>query len=60
MPVQNSDAAINSLRKAQDLKEVVAEQALEWRLLKKALSGMGETKHEHLLSLHLGPAWVRL
>ena len=33
-------------QEAQDLKEVVAEQALELRLLKKACSQMGETKHE--------------
>src|SRR3974390_1111894 len=33
-------------REAQDLKEVVAEQALELRLLKKASSRMGEIKHE--------------
>ena len=33
-------------REAQDLKEVVAEQALELRLLKKSMIGDGETKHE--------------
>jgi len=40
--VQNSDAAINSLRKAQDLKEVVAEQALELRLLKSMIGDGGD------------------
>ena len=33
-------------REARDLKEVVAEQALELRLLKKACSGMGATTNE--------------
>ena len=33
-------------RESRDLKEVVAEQALELRLLKKACSGMGRTTHE--------------
>ena len=33
-------------RETQDLKEVVAEQALELRLLKKSMIGDGETKHE--------------
>lgn len=33
-------------RHAQELKEVVAEQALELCLLRNACSGMGETKHE--------------
>jgi transposase len=33
-------------REAQELKEVVAEQALELRFSKKARSGMGETKDE--------------
>lgn len=33
-------------REARDLKEVVAEQALELRLLKKAWSGMGATTNE--------------
>ena len=33
-------------REARDLKEVVAEQTLELRLLKKACSGMGATKNE--------------
>ena len=33
-------------REAQDLKEVVAEHALELRLLKTSMIGDGETKHE--------------
>ena len=33
-------------REARDLKEVVAEQALELRLLKKGCSGMGATTNE--------------
>ena len=33
-------------REARDLKEVVAEQALELRLLKKACSGMGRPTNE--------------
>ena len=33
-------------REAQELKEVVAEQTLELRLLKKACSEMGATKNE--------------
>ena len=33
-------------QEAQDLKEVVAEQALELRLLKKSTIGDGKTKHE--------------
>ena len=33
-------------RQAQELKEVVAEQALELRLLKKSMTGDGETRHE--------------
>ena len=33
-------------REARDLKEVVAEQTLELRLLKKACSGMGATTNE--------------
>ena len=33
-------------REARDLKEVVAEQALELRLLKKTCSGMGRISNE--------------
>ena len=33
-------------REARDLKEVVAEQALELRLLKKSMSGLGAAKNE--------------
>ena len=33
-------------RQALELKEVVAEQTLELRLLKKSMTGMGETRHE--------------
>ena len=32
-------------RQAQELKEVVAEQVLEFRLLKKSMTGEGETRH---------------
>ncbi|KZL25441.1 Transposase [Pseudovibrio sp. Ad37] len=44
---QASSGEVKVLRKeARDLKEVVAEQALELRLLKKACSRMGETANE--------------
>ena len=41
-----SDEVKGLRREAQDLKEVVAEQALELRLLKKSMIGDGETKDE--------------
>src|SRR6187399_1203835 len=41
-----SDEVKDLKRQAQDLKEVVAEQALELRLLKKSMIADGETKHE--------------
>ena len=42
----NSDEVRDLRREARDLKEVVAEQMLENRLLKKACSGMGATTNE--------------
>jgi len=42
-----SSDEVKSLRKeTRDLKEVVAEQALEFRLLKKSMIGMGATTNE--------------
>lgn len=41
-----SDEVRDLRREARDLKEVVAEQTLENRLLKKACSRMGETRNE--------------
>ena len=38
----NSDEVKGLRKEARDLKEVVAEQALELRLLKKSMSGTGE------------------
>jgi transposase len=38
----NSDEVKDFRREARDLKEVVAEQALELRLLKKSMIGDGE------------------
>lgn len=44
---QATSSEVTSLkREAQDLKEVVAEQTLELRLLKKACSRMGATQNE--------------
>lgn len=42
----NTDEGRELRREARDLKEVVAEQTLEMRLLKKASSGMGATTIE--------------
>ncbi len=42
----NADEVKELRREAKDLKEVVAEQTLELRLLKKACSGMGTTANE--------------
>lgn len=42
----NTDEVKELRREAKDLKEVVAEQPLELRLLKKARSGMGTTANE--------------
>ncbi len=42
----NTDEVKDLRREAKDLKEVVAEQTLELRLLKKACSGMGTTANE--------------
>ena len=41
-----SDEVKDLRRQAQELKEVVAEQALELRLLKKSMIADGETRHE--------------
>ena len=42
----NTSEVTDLRREARDLKEVVAEQTLELRLLKKAYSGMGATQNE--------------
>ena len=42
----NTSEVTDLRREARDLKEVVAEQTLELRLLKKACSGMGATQNE--------------
>ena len=42
----NTDEVKELRREAKDLKEVVAEQTLELRLLKKACWGMGATTNE--------------
>ncbi len=44
---QTNSGVVTELRRdARELKEVVAEQTLELRLLKKACSGMGSTQNE--------------
>ena len=47
-PAATSTEVKNLRREARDLKEAVAEQALELRLLTKAFSGMGATTNEML------------
>lgn len=42
----NTSEVIHLRKEARELKEVVAEQTLELRLLKKAWSGMGSAKNE--------------
>ena len=42
----NTDEVKGLRRESRDLKEVVAEQALELRLLKKSISGLGEKTNE--------------
>ena len=42
----NTSEVTELRREARDLKEVVAEQTLELRLLKKACSGMGTNSNE--------------
>ena len=46
----NTDEVKELRREAKDLKEVVAEQALELRLLKKACSGMGRPRMRYAAS----------
>ena len=42
----NTDEVKDLRREARDLKEVVAEQTLELRLLKKSMSAVGATTNE--------------